>query len=861
MKKKNMDFRESLVKRCFLAFLIPLLLNMFIFYILNFYPMGENIFIRVDANHQYIRFLEFFRKIIYEGNIAEFIYSFSNGFGHSGALFFAYYLSSPFNILSLMLYRFSIENVFVIIMFIKISCLGVAFYYFIEKCLISLGKWNYVFSTAYTFIGFVVMYSMNIMWLDSLILLPIIISFFKEMVETGKVSKFVLVMTLLYLSNFYMAYIICLFITLLLVLDLIFNKKSKLELIKIVKLYAVSIVISILLFGVMMMPILFELKEFYLDSPEVLNNKILNIFHLVSKMFAFQFDTFYDIGNEIKMTPYLYFGLLPIIFALFYLLFDKNSKYKKILLSILVVLIFSFIFDDLNIIWHAFENPTGFNYRYSFLFSFVGLIMGHLGLKFILEDGITKKQVKLVLIIVLLMLFVLLFNSSLVFWSINLFLILIYVYFLARNNLRDEVSNILILIFIVELFCNSVILNMSINSQLGVLSKNEYYEHENKSFINEIIEKYGSEDYRIAIERRVLASPNIPTENGYYGVSSFNSSTNFNLIKSMQSLGLYVYTDSLLMYALDSNYMTDSILSIKYIVSDRKLALYSEIEKSTFKGRDIYLYENPYALPIGFVSKGTINNFGESIEKNQVDLLSSITGVEYDENKLFEKYIPESVKVNDLVLHPNEKGEYILNKEMIEKETVIKIQYSSSDDLLVRVGKEGEENDLLITRVGKYYENYKNDYNSYHYIFDGNDNIVFDTYLKQWNVSGTNSINLGKLYGLKLNNQYMKGILEDIDSIRRMKNVEISGGKVNGVIDVEDKSLLFTSIPYADGWKVKVNDKYVNKVKLINGFLGFYVDGGLNDLEIFYKPKGLVIGTFMTILGIIFLLARIKKFE
>ena len=93
--------------------------------------MGENIFIRVDANHQYIRFLEFFRKIIYEGNIAEFIYSFSNGFGHSGALFFAYYLSSPFNILSLMLYRFSIENVFVIIMFIKISCLGVAFYYFI----------------------------------------------------------------------------------------------------------------------------------------------------------------------------------------------------------------------------------------------------------------------------------------------------------------------------------------------------------------------------------------------------------------------------------------------------------------------------------------------------------------------------------------------------------------------------------------------------------------------------------------------------------------------------------------------------------------------------------------------------------
>src|SRR5699024_7778514 len=152
---------------------------------------------------------------------------------------------------------------------------------------------------------------------------------------------------------------------------------------------------------------------------------------------------------------------------------------------------------------------------------------------------------------------------------------------------------------------------MSINSQLGVLSKDEYFEHENKRFINDIVEKYSSEDYRIAIERRDLASPNIPAEYRYYGVSSFNSSTNFNLIKSMQSLCLYAYTDSLLMYALDSNYMTDSILSIKYIISDRKLTLYSEIEKSTFKGRDIYLYENPYALPIGFVSKGMINGFGE----------------------------------------------------------------------------------------------------------------------------------------------------------------------------------------------------------------------------------------------------------
>ena len=241
--------------------------------------------------------------------------------------------------------------------------------------------------------------------------------------------------------------------------------------------------------------------------------------------------------------------------------------------------------------------------------------------------------------------------------------------------------------------------------------------------------------------------------------------------------------------------------------------------------------------------------------------MSSITGIEYDEDKLFEKYTPKSVEVNGLVLHPNEKGEYILTKEMIEKETVIKIEYNSSNDLLVRVGKDGEENDLLITRVGKYYENYKNDYNSYHYIFDGNNNIVFDTYLKQWNVSGTNTINLGKLYGLKLNNQYMKDILQDIDSIRRMKNVEISSGKVNGVIEVEDKSLLFTSIPYADGWKIRVNGEYVNKVKLMDGFLGFYIDSGLNNLEIFYKPKGLVIGTFMTILGIIFLLVRIKKFE
>ena len=54
-------------------------------------------------------------------------------------------------------------------------------------------------------------YTLNIMWLDGVFLLPIVLGYLVEMIETDKKTGLIISLTLLIISQFYMAYIVILF--------------------------------------------------------------------------------------------------------------------------------------------------------------------------------------------------------------------------------------------------------------------------------------------------------------------------------------------------------------------------------------------------------------------------------------------------------------------------------------------------------------------------------------------------------------------------------------------------------------------------------------------------------------------------
>ena len=169
---KIINERNKKIILYLLSFLIPFIILFGIVIYLKIYPFGDNIYSPIDAHEQYEFFLEYFRDVLLGKNSV--FYSLSKAIG--GEMFgtFAYYLASPFNIILLLFKKSDINIAYLAILLIKTASAGLSFFYLLsrnDKCKFS----NLIFSTSYALSAYLITYGINIMWIDGVILLPIII--------------------------------------------------------------------------------------------------------------------------------------------------------------------------------------------------------------------------------------------------------------------------------------------------------------------------------------------------------------------------------------------------------------------------------------------------------------------------------------------------------------------------------------------------------------------------------------------------------------------------------------------------------------------------------------------------------------
>ena len=136
------------------------------------FPFGNiNSFMKSDVGSQYIPFWSYL-KDCFTGN-ANIFYSFSNGLGGNMIGIWAYYLLSPFNLIFLIVSKIHISNTLIIITALKFLASAITMSIFLKtkihkKLGIILGAF------CYAFCGYNIAFQMNIMWLDGVILLPLI---------------------------------------------------------------------------------------------------------------------------------------------------------------------------------------------------------------------------------------------------------------------------------------------------------------------------------------------------------------------------------------------------------------------------------------------------------------------------------------------------------------------------------------------------------------------------------------------------------------------------------------------------------------------------------------------------------------
>ena len=171
-----MQFRSQFKKQHILliSFLLPVIIMGSYFAYRSMAPFGQNSLLTVDLGQQYIDFFSYFRRTLLH-HPSEFIYSFSKGLGGEMWGTNAYYLWSPLNLILIFFPAAHLSSGVLVLTLLKYGLSGLAFAWLLTKTKLQTGIRILAFSTAYALNGWIVANQLNLLWLDAMIILPLVV--------------------------------------------------------------------------------------------------------------------------------------------------------------------------------------------------------------------------------------------------------------------------------------------------------------------------------------------------------------------------------------------------------------------------------------------------------------------------------------------------------------------------------------------------------------------------------------------------------------------------------------------------------------------------------------------------------------
>jgi len=362
-----------------LSFLIPFCFLLLLAIALRLAPFGDNNLLFSDMGAEYMPFFTYFRDLASGG--ANPLYSFAFGMGDNILSLAATYMLSPFNALFVVFGGVSIDVLVPLVIGLKISAISASMQFYLARTHKKIEAMQLAFSFAYAVCAFVGVYFFNLMWLDAMIFLPLVILSLQRLIESGKGFLFSLALFGTIVTNFYMGYMICLFVIFYYFYWSMrhtefpsigaYFRLTKGQLARFAG-YAVS---GVLMASFILVPVIYEL----LHTAKV--DSLASTF-LPTPMFGP--DIFMQLGldntdfySRLFHLPSFYTGSLTVFLCALYFQLPFGKKEKRLALGLILVVFASFLIQTFNTIWHMFHVPIGFPYRNSYLLSFVLVILAY----------------------------------------------------------------------------------------------------------------------------------------------------------------------------------------------------------------------------------------------------------------------------------------------------------------------------------------------------------------------------------------------------------------------------------------------------------------------------------------------------
>lgn len=780
----------------------------------------------MDASSQYTPYLNYF-KDIFTGKSSIF-YSLSKSLGGEMYGLFTYYLISPFNLISLFLKKEFVPIAFYLIMVLKNSFAGLSFYWFLNR-----GQkpkvTNLIFSCMYALSSSAITYGFNIMWLDSLILLPIICVGIEDIVYSKRNLIYVIALTLTLITNYYMGFIMCIFSGMYFVYKLVLNvKDNKKEKIRKFGRFIMLSIIAVLIACVILVPVMIGLKDGRINDArgEVTFKKNFVLTNGFSKFFTNSFG-----GSEIGNTemPPVFCGVLANYLVLLFFMNKKISKEEKLYTSMFLLIFFtSFYIQGLNISWVMGNEPACFKYRYIFCFTFLYIMIANKSLKNI-KDGVKSWQMLLSAgIIFLIGVFVLqknLENTNSLYVKLDIaFVFVIYILMeisrldLSKNKFLGQDIQKIVIITIILLSTLNLIFNTfdSLKIIMKGLSKEtmkEYIET-SRDYQNryETIENFDKGLYRIESKANLTINDGLAF--GFNGVNYSGSTYSKGLTLFLRNLG---YSQQHVAVSSDggNTKAMDMLFGVKYVADREKALGWRDYEEKRINDR--IFYENKYALNLGL---GTSKSILKDVEfnilncfENQNSLLKNIANMEED---VFEKQ-EGRITIKLINLEERYDKESNTNRMLgiidVEKpaEAIYEFETEKSGEcyFYISAGKNLEYVDIYVN--GKMIDvKYIGNHNK---MIQLGRHEIGDKIKIEFKLIAT-ELGIYDTHIYYENDEVLKKYY-DILSANQMELQKVSNRKYEGTINLqEDNEYVLFTIPYDKGWQAKVDGKSVEIVQV-----------------------------------------------
>lgn len=791
------------------AFLLPLFIMLVLFVIKGIYPFGDRSFLSGDLYHQYMPFFsELLRKVRGGEGLS---FSFHVGIGSNFLALFVYYLASPLHLFALLVPESHLIEFIGYLIVIKVGLCGLTACIYLRNHF-GTKEWGTVlFACFYALSGFMAAYNYNIMWVDCVILLPLILLGLERLVKEGRCGLYCVTLALSIYTNYYLSIMICIFLVLYF-LVLLATEKKRLRSIGLFALF------SLLAGGMAAMLLIPEVCAIIqtdfgdMDFPK----EIESYFSILDVLARHCMCVFTERGLD--HWPNIYCGSAVVMLIPMYLMNKRISIREKFCkMALAGFLLLSFSTNVLDFVWHGLNYPDSLPARQSFLYIFLMLAMCYEAY-YRVEETDSQQIVYGYLAAVGFFLFCEKFVEhedfelgvkllTLVF--VTLYAVLLYLY-RTREGREAQVGIAVVALVAVLAECgiNTWDTSIATTSRSAYLGQQEDYKA-----LYELTKEREESFYRL--EKFSRKTKNDGTLTGYPTASVFSSTMNSYVMDMYKKLGMRY---SKVFYGFDgATALTSALLNVKYMFGDAEAyenSLYSCIGQSG----EVWLYACEASLPFGYVAPvGFDLPEGTSAIRLQNEIVRDL-GVE---GRLFTD-ADAFVSGDDVKLTTKESGIYyaILTAGGTSKVTYIggsTVEETFSDlknGSILYLGSLEKGQSITLTNGNEE---------------DETPAIHADIYRMDENVL-----------------HEALAVLSE----QHLENVEWESDRISGEITMQTAGRLILSVPYEDGWKVRINGEKAEGELFGGCLVAFDLEPGAYRIEMHYVPQGLYAGIAVSVVSI-----------